>query len=148
MPDKKDRKNASLYCSFRNGQYALYDQYAKSRGILMNTFFVLNVLFYKKDGMTQKEICESIHHSKQTVSLIVRNLEKSGYAVLKENPEDKRNRIVKLTGAGRNYAEKPVRHISEAEDKAMSMFTDKEQETLISLSRRFTENLTKFVKWK
>ena len=51
---KQDRKNAFLYCKFRDEQFALYDEYAKSNGILMKTFLVLNVLFYAKDGMTQK----------------------------------------------------------------------------------------------
>lgn len=143
---KEDKRNAFLYCKFRDEQFALYDEYAKSNGILMKTFLVLNVLYYAKDGMTQREICDRTFQSKQTVSLIVKNLYKDGYVVLNENTEDKRNKIVQMTDAGRNYAEKPVRHITWAEDTAMSMFTPEEQEQLISLSRRFTGNLTKLVK--
>ena len=44
--------------------------------------------------------------------------------------------------AGRNYCEKVVRHITWAEDMAMSMFTPDEQKHLIDLSRTFTKNLT------
>jgi DNA-binding MarR family transcriptional regulator len=143
---KQDRKNAFLYCKFRDEQFAMYDEYAKSNGILMKTFLVLNVLFYANEGMTQKQICERTFQSKQTVSLIIKNLLSDKYVTLEENPEDKRNKIVKMTEAGRNYAEKPVRHITNAEDTAMSMFTPEEQETLIDLSRRFTRNLEKLVK--
>ncbi len=135
-----------MYCKFRDEQFALYDEYAKSNGILMKTFLVLNVLFYAKDGMTQKEICERTFQSKQTVSLIIKNLSDEGYVTLSENTEDKRNKTVRMTAAGRTYAERPVRHITHAEDTAMSMFTPEEQETLIALSRRFTENLEKLVK--
>lgn len=71
---KEDRKNAFLYCKFRDEQFALYDEYAKNNGILMNTFLVLNVLFYEKDGITQKEICKRTFESKQTVNLIVKSL--------------------------------------------------------------------------
>ena len=88
---KEDRKNAFLYCKFRDEQFALYDEYAKNNGILMNTFLVLNVLFYEKDGITQKEICKRTFESKQTVNLIVKSLLKDGYVTLEENTEDKRN---------------------------------------------------------
>ena len=81
---KEDRKNAFLYCKFRDEQFALYDEYAKNNGILMNTFLVLNVLFYEKDGITQKEICKRTFESKQTVNLIVKSLLKDGYVTLED----------------------------------------------------------------
>ena len=65
---------------------------------------------------------------------------------MSENAEDKRNKIVQMTALGRSYAEKPVRHITHAEDTAMSMFLPEEQKQLIDLSRRFTENLKQLVK--
>ena len=146
--NREDRRNAFLYCKFRHEQYALYDEYAKQNGILMNTFLVLNVLYYAQNGMTQKEICEKTFHSKQTVSLIVKHLFQKGYASLEENVGDRRNKTVKMTDAGRRYAEKTVRHITWAEDTAMSMFTPQEQALLVDLSRRFTRNLAALVKAK
>ena len=143
---KEDRRNAFLYCKFRDEQFALYDEYAKGKGILMKTFLVLNVLFYAKDGMTQKAICDKTFQSKQTVSLIIKNLLHDGHVTLEENADDKRNKTVRMTDAGHAYAERPVRHITWAEDTAMSMFTPQEQETLIALSRRFTRNLEALVK--
>lgn len=143
---KEDKKNAFLYCKFRDEQFALYDEYAKNNGILMNTFLVLNILFYSKNGMTQKEIAARTFQSKQTVNLIIKNLQAKDYVKLKENLDDKRNKIVVLTDLGRNYAEKPVRHITLAEDTAMAMLSEEEQKILIDLSRKFTKNLKKLVK--
>lgn len=142
---KEDKKNAYLYCKFRDEQYALYDEYAKRNGLLMKTLLVLNALYYAKDGMTQKEIKDRTFQSKQTVNLIIKNLLKEAYVTVEENPENKRIKFVKLTEEGRNYAKEPVVHITWAEDMAMSMFTPEEQEQLISLSRRFTKNLTKLI---
>lgn len=62
-----------------------------------------------------------------------------------ESPENKRNKIVQMTDAGRIYCEKVVRHITWAEDTAMSMFSPEEQKLLIDLSRTFTKNLTRLV---
>ena len=145
MMTKEDRKNAFLYCKFRDEQFALYDEYAKRHGMLMKTLLVVNVLFYAKEGMTQKEICQRTFHSKQTVNLIIKNLLADGYVTVAEMPEDKRNKIVRMTDAGRAYCEKVVRHITWAEDTAMSLFTPEEQKQLIDLSRTFTKNLTRLV---
>ncbi len=142
---KEDKKNAYLYCKFRDEQFALYDEYAKRHGMLIKTLLVVNVLFYAKDGMTQTEICQRTFQSKQTVNLIVKNLLADRYVTLTEVPENKRNKTVKMTEAGRAYCEKVVRHITWAEDTAMSMFTAEEQKQLIDLSRIFTQNLTKLV---
>lgn len=142
---REDKKNAYLYCKFRDEQFALYDEYAKRHGMLMKTLLVVNVLFYAQDGMTQTEICKRTFQSKQTVNLIIKNLLKDRYVTVTEAPKDKRNKMVRMTEAGRTYCEKVVRHITWAEDTAMSMFTAEEQKQLIDLSRTFTKNLTKLV---
>ena len=127
---KEDRRNAFLYCKFRDEQYALYYEYAKRNGLLMKTLLVLNALYYAKDGMKQKEITERTFQSKQTVNLIIKNLLADGYVTVAESPENKRNKIVELMDSGRVYAKEPVVHITWAEDTAMSMFTPEEQELL------------------
>lgn len=140
------KKNAYLYCKFRDEQFALYDEYAKRNGMMMKTLLVVNVLyydaFYNKGGMTQKEICQRTFQSKQTVNLIIKNLLAENYVTVTGMAGNKRNKIVQMPDAGRNYCEKVVRHITWAEDMAMSMFTPDEQKHLIDLSRTFTKNLT------
>ena len=142
---KEDKKNAYLYCKFRDKQFALYDEYAKRHGMLMKTLLVINVLFYAKDGMTQTEICKRTFQSKQTVNLIIKNLLSDDHVTVTEVPENKRNKIVQMTDTGRAYCEKVVRHITWAEDTAMSMFTQEDHTQLIDLSRTFTKNLTMLV---
>ncbi len=142
---KEDRRNAYLYCKFRDEQFALYDEYAKRCGMMMKTLLVVNVLFYAKEGITQTEICRRTFQSKQTVNLIIKNLLADSYVTVTEVPENKRNKLVQMTEAGRTYCEKVVRHITWAEDTAMSMFTPEEQKQLIDLSRTFTKNLTMLV---
>ena len=142
---KEDRKNAYLYCKFRDEQLALYDEYAKRHGMLMKTLLVVNVLFYARDGMTQTEICRRTFQSKQTVNLIIKNLLSDRYVTVAEAPGNKRNKIVRMTEAGKAYCEKVVRHITWAEDTAMSMFSAEEQKQFIDLSRTFTKNLTELI---
>ena len=141
----EDKKNAYLYCKFRDEQLALYDEYAKRHGMLMKTLLVVNVLFYARDGMTQTEICRRTFQSKQTVNLIIKNLLSDRYVTVAEAPGNKRNKIVRMTEAGKAYCEKVVRHITWADDTAMSMFSAEEQKQFIDLSRTFTKNLTELI---
>ena len=146
---KEDKRNAYLYYKFRDEQFALYDEYAKRNGLLMKTLLVVNALFYDdccaKGGLTQKEICQRTFQSKQTVNLIIKNLLADGHVTVTEVPENKRTKIVRMTETGRACYARVVRHITWAEDKAMSMLSPEEQKQLIDLSRTFTENLTKLV---
>lgn len=115
----------------------------------MKTLLVVNVLyyddFYDKGGVTQTEICQRTFQSKQTVNLIIRNLLNEAYVTVEERKENKREKLVRITEAGKAYCEKVVRHITWAEDTAMSMFTQKEQKQLIDLSRTFTKNLKELI---
>ena len=46
---------------------------------------------------------------------------------VQERKENKREKLVCMTDTGRAYYEKAVRHITWAEDTAMSMFSPEEQ---------------------
>lgn len=142
---REARRNAYLYCKFRDEQFALYDEYAKSHGMPLKTLLVANALFYAEDGMTQKEICQRTFQSKQTVNLIIKNFLADGHVTVSEVPGNKRIKIVRMTEEGRASCENVVRHITWAEDTAMSMFTEEEQKQLVDLSRSFTKNLTMLV---
>lgn len=143
------RKNAYLYCKFRDEQFALYDTYAKRHGMLMNTLLVVNVLFYDRvydgGGVTQAEIRKRTFQSKQTVNLIIRNLLAEGAVTVTEAPGDRRNKLVQMTETGSERYKEVVRHITWAEDTAMSRLTPEEQRQLVSLSRKFTQHLTELV---
>lgn len=138
-----------MYCKFRDEQFALYDEYAKCHDMLMKMLLVFNVLycddFYHKGGMTQAEICQRTFQSKQTVNLIIRNLLSESYVTVETRKDNKREKLVKITEEGKIYCEKIVRHITWAEDKAMSMFSPEEQRQLIDLSRTYTKNLTELI---
>lgn len=142
---KEAKRNAFLYCKFRDEQFAMYDEYVKRHGMLMKTLLVVNALFYAPDGLTQRDICERTFQSKQSVNLVIKNLLADDYVTVTEVPENKRTKVVRMTEAGRRYCEKVVRHITWAEDTAMSMFSPEEQKQLIDLSRTFTRNLENLI---
>ena len=144
--DREAIRNGYLYAKFRDQQFALYDEFAKKNGILMNTLLVCNVLYYAKAGMTQHDICERTFLSKQTVNLNIKKLMKDGYVISENMPDNRKNKMISMTDKGRDYCGKVVSHIIWAENQAMSMFSSEEQNQLIDLSRTFTKNLEQLIK--
>lgn len=142
---KNDRRNAYLYCKFRDDQYACYDKYAKQHGMSMNMLLIVNALYYAKEGLTQREICDITHESKQTVNLNIKALLAENSVTVAEIPTNKRMKVVMLTETGRQKYKKPITHITRSEDTAMSLLTSEEQEILIELSRRFTKDLIRLI---
>ena len=90
--------------------------------------------------------CQRTFQSKQTVNLIVKNLLAEGSVTVERTLENRRSKIVRMTEAGCARYEKVIRHITWAEDTAMSLFTPEQQKQLVDLSRSFTKNLAMLVK--
>ncbi|RLP06594.1 MarR family winged helix-turn-helix transcriptional regulator [Propionibacterium australiense] len=143
--DRRARRNAFRYCTLRDEQFALYDAYAKRHGMLVSTLLVVNAVFYAKEGITQRDIAAQTFQSKQTVNLIVKKLLAAEHVVVERAEGDGREKLVALTAAGRERYEREIRHITWAEDKAMSLLAPDEQERLVDLQRRFTKNLTELI---
>ena len=145
MADRQARKNAFLYCKFRDEQFASYDAYVKRHGLLMNTLLTVNALYYAKDGLTQREICRRTLLSKQTVNLIIKHLLAEESATADSNEADHRSQIIRMTDQGRARYGEAVRHITRSEDDAMATLTPQEQQTLVELSRKFTNKLIELI---
>lgn len=142
---KEDKKNAYLYCKFRDEQLALYDEYAKRHGMLMKTLLVVNVLFYARDGMTQTEICRRTFQSKQTVNLIIKNLLSDRYVTVAEAPETNAIKLIRMTKRAKLTVKRSSATLHGRRTPAMSMFSAEEQKQFIDLSRTFTKNLTELI---
>ena len=139
---EETKKNAYVYCKLRDDQYALYVDYAKRHGIMVKTLMTVNSLYYAEEGLTQKEICDRTSQAKQTINLIISNLLDDGYVTVTEVPENKRTKIVRLTDEGWEWCRETVLHVTWAEDTAMSMLSPEEQQQLVALSIKFTQNFT------
>lgn len=107
----------------------------------VKALFILNVLYYSEQGCTQTTICERTFSSKQLVSATMKQYLEKGYVFFQEDTADRRNKLVHLTVEGRDYAEKIIPIVTEAECAAMSAFTVQEQETLLKLNSSFSDRL-------
>lgn len=75
--------------------------------------FLLRIRF--KDNSTQKEIAKLFHVSNGHASKILRKFEDYGFITRKEDPENRRQKIVKLTEKGMEKTDEILAHINKWE---------------------------------
>lgn len=120
------------FCNAWQSISMIYEDYARKSGISYNSLYILNAIQQIKD-CTQKQICEKTLLPKQTVNNVVTAFYKNGYIELREFPENRRIKTIHLTEKGRQYADKLIPHIHQADKVAMEVLTEEEQDTLLSL---------------
>ena len=77
----------------------------------------------------------------QTISAIIKKFWKLGYVSLTESENDRRNKIVRFTDAGLEYAEGIVLPAARAEINAMADMADEDIVELLRLTTVFSENM-------
>lgn len=134
----------NAYCRLRDRQHAVYSKCAKQHDLTTNELFVLDILWFAPEGCTQTEICERLSANKQTIAAIVTRFWKKGYLILEEVAEDRRNKRICFTEAGRAYAGAIIPPAANAENLAMAELGAENLTELVDLTTRLTENMEKY----
>lgn len=98
--------------------------------------FLLRIRF--KDNSTQKDIAKLFHVSNGHASKILRKFEDMGFITRKEDPENRRQKIVKLTERGMEKTDKILAYINKWE-KLHNMNND-DLKTLKQLLFKFLDD--------
>ncbi len=137
------RELVEQYGRLRDVQYAAYDRFARANHLTTKELFVLNILWFAEDVCLQSEMCERLSSTKQTISAIIKKFWKLGYLSLTPSDTDRRNRIVRLTDAGRAYAAGIIPPAADAEVEAMAALPTQDAAELLRLTTLFSEQMTK-----
>lgn len=140
---KKINELVNAYCRLRDRQHAVYSRCAKQHDLTTNELFVLDILWFAPEGCTQTEICERLSSNKQTIAAIVTRFWKKGYIVYEEVMDDRRNKRIRFTEAGRTYAGAIIPPAAEAENLAMAELGLENLTGLVNLTTRLTESMEK-----
>ena len=92
-----------LYSLWRENN-AIYEEWAKKHGLSYNELLFLYSLHEDDDECTQRDISQRWFIPKQTINTILKDFERKGYARLSSSADDKRNKLIKLTPEGMEYA--------------------------------------------
>ena len=101
--NKKDKLQEELkrYYALWRDYTSVYEEWAKTQGLSSNAVLVLYSFYDGEKNCTQKSICQKWCIPKQTVSTILKDFQKRGYLEMTAMPEDKRNKLIKLTDLGK-----------------------------------------------
>ena len=124
---------------------SLYTLWANNNKINSYQLFV----FYAIDGyssITQKLIVEYTGLSKQTVNSVIRTLKKDGYIELDRDPNNLREKLVKLTDKGKEYSSKLLRPLHEIENKVIKLIGSNRIDEMMDTIELFTTMFEKEVK--
>lgn len=145
MNREEVRNYVNQYCKLRDIQFAAYELYARKYNLTTKELFVLDIVWFAPDGCLQSEICERLSATKQTVSAIIKKFWKLGYISLTESETDRRNKIVRFTDMGKEYAAKIIPPAADAEVDAMSELdlSDEDIAELVRLTTLFSNQMAK-----
>ena len=112
----------NAYCRLRDRQHAVYSKCAKQHDLTTNELFVLDILWFAPETRFWKK----------------------GYLILEEVAEDRRNKRIRFTEAGRAYAGAIIPPAANAENLAMAELGAENLTELVDLTTRLTENMEKY----
>lgn len=140
---KEINELVNAYCRLRDRQHAVYSQCAKQHDLTTNELFVLDILWFAPEGCTQTEISKRLSSNKQTIAAIITRFWKKGYIAYEEVMEDRRNKRILFTEAGKEYAGAIIPPAAEAENLAMAELGLEKLTELVRLTESLTENMEK-----
>ena len=141
MEHEEVRAFVNQYCLLRDMQFAAYELYARKYGLTAKELFVLDIIWFAPDGCLQSEICDRLSATQQTVSAIIKKFWKLGYLSLTESESDRRNKIIRFTEAGVEYAKKIIPPAANAEIDSMAELSGEDIAELVRLTTLFSEQM-------
>lgn len=123
-----------------SGTLDLYRIWAKQHHLNYNALVILYTLDDYK-VCTQKQICNWWALPKQTVHGILLDFEQKGYILIRENADNKRERLISFTDNGKIFANSVLAQLHQLEESAMERLDSNMREQLISCNTKYFELL-------
>ena len=118
----------------------IYHSYARRHGISDAALWLLYSLC-EGGADTQGEICAVWHYPPQTVNSVLKNLERQGFIALEPVQGNRKNKRIVLTEQGTALAERVIRPLILAEQRALHGMEEKERDSLLDLTQKYVDFL-------
>ena len=111
----------------------VYEEWAKAHGLSVNSLLVLCAIHDGGDNCTQKKISQRWLIPKQTINMVFKDFERRGFVKQFPLPEDKRNKVIRFTKTGKEYADTIISELRKAELFAAEEIGIERMKQLLSL---------------
>ncbi|MBP5300713.1 MAG: winged helix-turn-helix transcriptional regulator [Victivallales bacterium] len=122
-----------------------YLQLVRQWGLSLNAVWALEYLMKHPAGVEPAVLADDTHMLRQTITVVLNDLEGRGYLSRAFHQTDRRRKIIRLTPTGEVFAMQVLSAISAAEQEAASSLTREEQQRLLDYSRRFSQEFARKV---
>lgn len=127
---------------------AVYHGAAAQAKISVNELWIWYTLLVMEGDFSQQDISDMWSLPKQTVNSIIANLVKKGYLILEAVPGTRNRKVIRITEAGKEYGDRLVMPIYQAEQRSLELMTEEERLGCITLLGKyiaiFTEEISEF----
>ncbi|SEW51733.1 MarR family winged helix-turn-helix transcriptional regulator [Chitinophaga arvensicola] len=109
------------------------------------TFELLEILayLYRKDGVNQQELADITAKDKSSMTYLIDSLVKREMVTRKEDPQDRRSKLIYLTVKGKRLEKKLGPWIVEIYEKATEGLTTAEVQQALLIVQKMNDNLRK-----
>lgn len=132
-------KLSKLFDAWRSCDTA-YLKLVRQWGISLNTVWALEYMCKHPDGVEPAVLADDTHMLRQTITVVLNDLEGRGYLRRDFHSTDRRRKIVRLTEEGSVFARNVLDAISAAEQAAAAVLSEEELNRLLEYSRRFCDS--------
>lgn len=140
MNDKMKMELERYYSLWKDCN-AMYEEWSKEQGLSSNGVLVLYSFYEGNEVCTQKSISQKWCIPKQTVNTILKDFLRKGYVEMFSQPEDKRNKLIRLTASGRRFASDII---GKLQKKEMYVMEKMGLEGIISMNDKTEQFITLF----
>jgi MarR family transcriptional regulator, transcriptional regulator for hemolysin len=118
----------------------VYDHFMQPYGLTRAQWRVLGALF-RKDGLTQRELCDRLELGAVTLSGLIDRLEAQGWAQRREDPKDRRVKRVWLTDQVRDIQDTMNGRANELNRMALKGLSRQQIDDLVNMLKLVKGNL-------
>lgn len=120
----------------------VYGRWASAHGLTLYEMQIYCRIMERSLGqepayITQKELCDELDAPKTSINSIIKRQLKTGYIEMEVNPANRREKIISLTEAGKQYAEELILPLFRYEEEAAAAFTEREMTEVIQMQEKF-----------
>ncbi len=117
---------------------ALFMDETAQQGVTTTQFGVLTVLSHY-EPIDQISVAKLLKLDRSTTGLVVKNLENRSLVERVIDPDDRRRRVLRLTGQGRDLLTELAQPSADAQDRVLSVFDPEDARTFVRLLVQFVE---------
>lgn len=135
-----DNRIGFLFHDVARFRSIVYDHFMQPHGLTRAQWRVLAALF-RKDGLTQRELCDRLEIGAVTLSGLIDRLEARGWVERREDAQDRRVKRIWLTDQVRDIQADMVRRANELNRMALKGLNAAQIDDLIGMLKTVKANL-------